>query len=271
MKCANCNAPLNPGDLYCGECGQAVSGPAAPPPPPPGPPPVVPPPPIPPPVVPGIGANVLGCVILIGIAAGIFALGNYLQNLHKPGPRPGPTAVPTAIWSPSTPLPTPESTPSQIQAVWLDPDYVWKEGTYNLVIHCRFRVSFADISGADTQNHYVRVIARFWNSDGFAMKAQVPNFHGTLYATPEGQAATWWTLKLGYNQDLSADDFPLYMPVDALIRGRRHYGIVYIEDVGTNRVLDEARTKPFDVRNACAFHSNPYRRPKRLWASSATC
>src|ERR1700738_4701374 len=31
MKCPNCSAPLNPGDLYCGECGQAVSGTAPPP------------------------------------------------------------------------------------------------------------------------------------------------------------------------------------------------------------------------------------------------
>jgi hypothetical protein len=69
MKCPNCSAPLNPGDLYCGECGQAVSG-TTPPPLPSEPPPHQSPQPLQPPVQRGsYGAEISrqnpGCIVFL--------------------------------------------------------------------------------------------------------------------------------------------------------------------------------------------------------------
>ena len=222
----------------------------------------------PPPAAPKSGsrAGVLGCLTLIGIAIGIFALQNYQQNLRKPGARPTPTAAPTAGWSPSTPLPTPQSTPTLatpestpaysppapstpflptpstsstasigtlIRGVWLEHNYVWGGNTY-MVIHCNFQAS-----AADTTSRRVRVAVYFYLSDGSKMRSFLRN-----YATTDGQAAISEIAAVTYNVTTWAD-FRLYMRVDGLARAQNCSGSVQIQDADTNRVLATAQTPTF--------------------------
>ncbi len=106
MKCPRCGAEVQPGEVFCGECGARMP-PAAPP---QKGPPIVP-------IVIGVlvvlVACCLGSIVLILIGA------ISLPLLTPPTPTPTPTATPTPSPTPTatpTPTPTPTATPTPTPA-----------------------------------------------------------------------------------------------------------------------------------------------------------